>query len=260
MKKTKKRQKPEYKALEADVIRTLNIDMNIDAYVQETNYRAKVMRSLYSFDVDDDRYMETQYNIIIFCYCSNNSVYAITTKTAWVVQNNRDPEFPQRIANRLLTLDGPKDRSNKPLFSDISKVTERRKLGSNNTMDALDDPYIRLNYTARLRKNASIYNLDCFDIRKQKSPVNVLINYGSIRFQCSIKINSLADLIEHLHKIDKKLPTCTTKNEDGNDENEEDSVVYKQCLRTPDFQIKSTLNVHLMENLKKSIHDKMLPV
>lgn len=249
-----KTKRPEYEAVDTDLSEHLNIPMNmdVDIYVQTVCNRSKVMGSLISFNNDDDRYMETRYNIAIFCYCPDNSVYVITTNSAWtLVQNYRNPEFPQRIADRLLTLDGPKDRSNKPLFSDISKMSERRKVGNKSITDALDEPHISLNYAARLRENASIYNLNCFQTITNKSPpVNVLINYGSVRFQCLIKTDTLQKLIEHLHTIYKKEPTQTTDNKE-----EEDSSVYKQYLRVPEPQVKTVLDVNLEENLRKSIQE-----
>lgn len=249
--KAKKIQKPEYVPVESDIKNTLNINMDVDVYIQTMNYRSKVMGSLFRFKSHDFRYTETRNNFAIFCYFPDNSVYAITTNSAWtVVQNYRDPEFPQRIADRLLTLDGPKDHSNKPLFSDISKASERRKSGNKNRMDILDEPYIRLNYAARLRDDASVYSLKCFQKRKKKSPVNVEINYGSIRFHSLIIIDFLPHLINHLHTIYKKKPTFTTKKEE-----EEDSSVYKQYLREADFQVKIHLNQQLVENLRKCIQD-----
>lgn len=248
-----KTERPKYEAVDTDLSEHLNIpmNMNVDIYVQTVCNRSKVMGSLISFDNEDDRYMETRHNIAIFCYCPDNSVYVITTNSAWtLVQNYRNPEFPQRIADRLLTLDGPKDRSNKPLFSDISKMSERRKVGNKSITDALDEPHISLNYAARLRENASIYNLNCFQTKTNKSPVNVLINYGSVRFQCLIKTDTLPELIEHLHKIYKKEPTHTT-----DEKEEKDSSVYKQYLRVPELQVKTDLGENLVENLRKSIQE-----
>lgn len=126
----------------------------------------------------------------------------------------------------------------------------RRKFGNKSRTDALDEPHIRLNYAARLRDNASIYKLNCFD-KKKDSPVNVLINYGSIRFQCSIKVDSLPEVIKHLHRIYKKELTRTT----NDDVEEKDSNVYRQYLRVPEFQVRTDLNSHLVEMLSKSIED-----
>lgn len=250
-KQTKKTKRPKYQAVDTDLCERLKIPMNVDIYVQTVSNRSKVMGSLISFDNEDVRYMEKRHNIAIFCYCPDNSVYVITTNSAWtLVQNYRNPEFPQRIADRLLTLDGPKDRSNKPLFSDISKMSERRKVGNKSITDALDEPHISLNYAARLRQNASIYKLNCFQIKTNKSPVNVLINYGSVRFQCLIKTDTLPELIEHLHKIYKKEPTHTT-----DEKEEKDSSVYKQYLRVPELQVKTDLGENLVENLRKSIQE-----
>lgn len=103
-KKTKKKQKPEYAAIDKDLINTSISKANFDVYVQTVVNRSKVMGSLLGFTNNDGRYMETRYNIAIFYYCPDNSVYVITTNSAWtLVQNYRDPEFPQRIADRLLT-------------------------------------------------------------------------------------------------------------------------------------------------------------
>lgn len=249
--RNKKYQRPEYEPVEADLIVGLKIDMDIEIYVQAVDNRSKVMRSVISFNSDDPRYMEKRHNVAIFCYCPDHSVYVITTNSAWtLVQNYRDPEFPQRIADRLLTLDGPKDRSNKPLFSDISKIIERRKVGNKSVTDAVLEPHISLNYTARLRDNASIHELECFSKNTKCSPVNVLISYGSIRFLCLIKIDTLPALVEYLHRIYKKEPTRTTENED-----ETDSTIYKQYLREPESQVKAELDLHLIENLRKSIQE-----
>lgn len=256
-KKTKKKQKPEYEAVDKNIINNPIIKANSDVYVQTVVNRSKVMGSLLGLTGNDHEYMEKRYNIAIFYYCSDNSVYAITTNSAWtLVQNYRDPEFPQKIADRLLTLVGPKDHSNKPLFSDISKTSVRRKDEKKPTTDALDEPHIRLNYAARLRNNASIYKLNCFLIKEDNSPVNVVINYGSIRFLCLIKVDSLRDVIEHLHRIYNKEPTrIYNKEPTTTDEVEQDSKVYRQYLRVPDFQIRNDLNVHLVEILRKSIQD-----
>lgn len=249
-KRTKKKQRPEYVALEQDIIQTLKINMKLDVYVQKFGYRSKVLGSLFHFKAEDGRYKEIRCNIAIFCYF-NDSIYAITTNSAWkLVQNYRDPEFPQRIAARLLDKGGPKDYSKKPLFSQILKTSQRRRKGKKSTLDALNEPHISLNYVACLRENASIYDLDCFDKKTKMSPVNVSINYGSIRFQCAIKIDSLSQLIEHLHKIYNGDPTCTTKREE-----EEDSITYKQYLQVADEEVKTDLNRILLENLRKSIQN-----
>lgn len=213
------------------------------------------MGSLFNFTNNDNRYKETRYNIALFYYCSDKSVYVITTNSAWtLVQNYRDPEFPQKIADRLLTLNGAKDRSNKPLFSEISKTSERRKYGNKSATVALDEPYICLNYAARLRDDASIYKLDCF-VKKLNSPVNVLINYGSIRFQCPIKVDSIKDVIEHLHRIYMKERTTKYNKQESTteDEVEEDSSVYRHYLQIPDFEVRTALNLHLVKILRKSI-------
>lgn len=204
-------------------------------------------KALQPFLQDVSNYDETKYNVAIFYYCKENSVFVVTTNMAYLlIKNIQDSEFPIKIAKRLLDEKGMKNFGIKPLFTRVANRDEIRKAGNEYKTDPIDEPSILKRFQGRLRRFASIRKLNCF--AKQGPVINVEILPGSVRFKAKIKTETFPKFIEHLNKIDTGVKT---KGTDGKDEDDTDA--FRSYTEKVQSKLKDDLEYNFCNSLKKCI-------
>lgn len=246
---------------------------SVRAMIDEYNSKIRQQTEHYGLDVngegDVETYKQTKYaqrstslyhgttkyttkvtNFITVYYTDDGNVYVQTTGTAWrVVDNYSDTLFPDKIARRLLDVNGMKSHARLPLSGNTTFQQKRCKDPERSYQSGTQN--IRLRFTANLRSDASIRDtqLNCFVKHDQK--IVVKVGFKCVQFECGIKKDGMKNFINHLNAINNQAHTYL-----ANGRRENDTTAFDEPTRKANVSETKILDEQLILCMESYIHRK----
>lgn len=241
-------------------------EFQVKVYVQKVERKISLLSS---YGIKEKA---TTIHSLIFHYRCKE-LFAITTNQAWnVVQWCSDFEFPHQIAARILSKDGKVESTDKGLAgTELTRKTTHKQQKKTNPYDLLT---LCTRFTAKLRNDASILKLSCFQKKKsnpvdssgeeseveeevrarklcsESNEVKIAVSLGNIRIIKRLSTSDILSILSILSEIANGKDTFTL---DG--QKEKDSSAHKKYLTSVHTEKSNELNLCISDLIHDAIAD-----